>query len=142
MEGDTDEQPPAQQQQSPKQQPDEKANNVAPTSPISGAVSLSRVNVVPNVTASNGSNNISSDVEAGVVGGRVEPAPPVPSPQLSIGQPAPHPENSNLRRKWEYFPGKNRFYCDGRVMTAPSIRFCTLSFALILLTFVLFVVFE
>lgn len=45
-------------------------------------------------------------------------------------------------RKWEYFPGKNKFYFDGRLMTAPSIRFCMLSFLLILVTFVLFTIFE
>ncbi|ODN03468.1 putative palmitoyltransferase ZDHHC14 [Orchesella cincta] len=51
-------------------------------------------------------------------------------------------QDKALRRKWEYFPGKNRFYCNGRVMTAPSIRFCVLSFALILLTFTLFLIFD
>ena len=49
---------------------------------------------------------------------------------------------TNCARKWEYFPGKNKFYFDGRLMTAPSIRFCMLSFLLILVTFVLFTVFE
>jgi len=45
-------------------------------------------------------------------------------------------------RKWKYFQGNNHFYCDGRIMTAPSIRYFSLSFALILLTFGLFIVFE
>ncbi|CAG7729658.1 unnamed protein product [Allacma fusca] len=45
-------------------------------------------------------------------------------------------------RKWEYFPGKNKFYFNGRLMTAPSIRFCMLSFFLILVTFVLFTIFD
>jgi len=45
-------------------------------------------------------------------------------------------------KKWQYFPGKNKFFCDGRIMTSPSIRFCALTFLLIMVTFTLFIVFE
>jgi len=46
------------------------------------------------------------------------------------------------RRKWEYFPGKNKFYCNGRLMTAPSIRFFIMCLGLIVFTFSLFIIFE
>jgi hypothetical protein len=45
-------------------------------------------------------------------------------------------------RKWKHFSGNNRFYCQGRVMTAPSIRYFMFCSALILVTYSLFMVFE
>lgn len=121
---------------SPQQQEQQEISNTTPSStPSTAAISVSRVNVVPN-SVSNGDVNSSPvvDVEAyhrsdGIGGEERDHAEEEVEPV-------------KLQRRWRFFPGKNHFYCDGRVMTAPSIRFCLLSFALILLTFTLFIVFE
>jgi hypothetical protein len=44
--------------------------------------------------------------------------------------------------KYQYFSGKNNFYCSGRFMTAPKLRYCILNFLLITVTFGLFMAFE
>lgn len=120
---------PTQQQPSYQQ---EIANTTPTATPPSLAVSVSRVNVVPADSVENGVGHVSPALELQTVHRKEEE-----DDQEDDGV-----EGLNIQRKWKFFPGKNRFYCDGRVMTAPSIRFCILSFALILVTFTLFIIFE
>uniref|UniRef100_A0A8C7HA87 Palmitoyltransferase n=1 Tax=Oncorhynchus kisutch TaxID=8019 RepID=A0A8C7HA87_ONCKI len=68
---------------------------------------------------------------------------------LSLPTPTPPPrpaaveeEEEKARRKWEVFPGKNRFYCDGRFIVAQQSGVLPLTLGLILVTTVLFFVFD
>ncbi|KAM9488070.1 palmitoyltransferase ZDHHC18a isoform 1-T1 [Clarias gariepinus] len=46
------------------------------------------------------------------------------------------------RRKWEVFPGKNRFYCDGRIIVSRQCGVLPLTLSLIVLTTTLFFIFD
>ena len=49
---------------------------------------------------------------------------------------------AKVTRKWEMFPGRNRFCCDGRLMMAPHAAVFYINVILIIGTSVLFFVFE
>lgn len=49
---------------------------------------------------------------------------------------------THVTRKWELFPGKNRFCCDGRVMMAPQTSVFFVTVGLIVGTCALFFVFD
>ncbi|XP_075802110.1 palmitoyltransferase ZDHHC18 isoform X2 [Microtus pennsylvanicus] len=74
-------------------------------------------------------------------------APPAPSPGPAPGAPRWSGSGSGSgsgslgrrpRRKWEVFPGRNRFYCGGRLMLAGHGGVFALTLLLILSTTVLF----
>ena len=46
------------------------------------------------------------------------------------------------KKKWHIFPGRNRFYCDGRVVMAKQISVFYFTVTLIIATCALFFVFE
>lgn len=46
--------------------------------------------------------------------------------------------HSRLQRKWEVFPGRNQFFCDGRVVMAKQASMFYLTIGLILLPSILF----
>ena len=50
--------------------------------------------------------------------------------------------NNRVTRKWEVFAGRNKFYCDGLLMTAPHSGVFYLTVILITGTSALFFAFE
>ena len=53
------------------------------------------------------------------------------------------PNNDRKRRKkWQIFPGRNRFYCDGKIMMSKQISVFYFALILLILTCTLFFIFE
>ena len=68
---------------------------------------------------------------------------PTPSPQPVTDNGKEEEKTAKKqRRKWEVFQGKNRFCCDGRIIMARQSGVLPLTLGLILLTSVLFFIFE
>ena len=68
---------------------------------------------------------------------------PTPTPPPHHGHDSDKTEEPRRpRRKWEVFPGKNRFYCEGRIIVARQSGVLPLTLGLILITSGLFFIFE
>ncbi|XP_036873754.1 palmitoyltransferase ZDHHC18 isoform X5 [Manis javanica] len=70
------------------------------------------------------------------------PGPGPPSPAAAPRWSGSESSGRRPRRKWEVFPGRNRFYCGGRLMLAGHGGVFALTLLLILTTSVLFFVFD
>ena len=66
---------------------------------------------------------------------------PTPAPTPSA-RACPEKKPRRPQRKWEVFPGKNRFYCDGRIIVARQSGVLPLTLGLVLVTSGLFFIFE
>lgn len=69
--------------------------------------------------------------------------PTLPTTMRSSPFPDPGDYHEKPRkRRWQEFPGRNRFYCDGRIMMAKQISVFYFTVTLLVVTVTLFFVFE
>nr|XP_022907417.1 palmitoyltransferase ZDHHC18 [Onthophagus taurus] len=72
----------------------------------------------------------------------MSPDPAPPSSSLASSESLSKMAREPVVRKWELFSGRNRFYCNGRIMTAPHSGVFLLTVFLITGTSILFFIFD